>query len=95
MNDQLGQMVTQALRNVLDPETGRDIVAMGLIYDVEVRDDTARVIMTTTTRGCPLSEFLREGAEAAIASVPGIRAVEVRLTWDPPWSPDRIEPLVN
>lgn len=83
--------VTAALRGIIDPETGRDLVAMGLIYGVEVADGAARVTMTTTTRGCPLSEFLRMGAQASVAALPGITRAEVRLTWDPPWTPDRME----
>ena len=49
--------------------------------------------MTTTTRGCPLTEMLRLGVEAALLAIPGISAAEVSLTWDPPWTPDRMEPL--
>ena len=82
-----------ALRNVQDPETGRDLIAMGMIYDCRVTDGTARVTMTTTTRGCPLTEMLRMGVEAAALTVPGIAAAEVTLTWDPPWTPERMEPL--
>ena len=81
----------QALRGVCDPETGRDLIAMGMIYDCRVTDGTARVTMTTTTRGCPLTEMLRMGVEAAALAVPGIAAAEVTLTWDPPWTPDRME----
>lgn len=82
--------VLAALRQVVDPETGRDLVAMGLIYDVTVGDGRADVAMTTTTRGCPLSEMLRMGAEAAVGMVPGVTEARVTLTWDPPWTPDRI-----
>lgn len=90
MNDAPHQAVVAALRRVVDPETGQDLVAMGLIYDVAVRDGRAEIVMTTTTRGCPLSEMLRLGAEAAVLAVPGIARASVLLTWDPPWTPDRI-----
>lgn len=79
-----------ALRRIIDPETGHDLVTMGLIYAVAVEGGRADVTMTTTTRGCPLSETLRQGAEAALRAVPGIRDARVTLTWDPPWTPDRI-----
>lgn len=82
--------VLDALRQVVDPETGCDLVAMGLIYDVSVEGDRAQVTMTTTTRGCPLSEMLREGAEAAVLAAPGVAGAAVTLTWEPPWTPDRI-----
>lgn len=90
MADDLLKAVTEALQAVIDPETGRDLVTMGLIYDIVVVKAVARVAMTTTTRGCPLSEMLRLGAEAAVAAVPGIARAEVRLTWDPPWTSDRV-----
>ena len=91
MAEDLRAAVVAALRQVVDPETGRDLVAMGLVYDVAVRNGRAAVTMTTTTRGCPLSEMLRAGAEAAVAAVPGVTGARVTLTWDPPWTPDRIK----
>ncbi|WP_230312586.1 metal-sulfur cluster assembly factor, partial [Paracoccus lichenicola] len=89
--EDLRAAVLAALRGVVDPETGRDLVAMGLVYDVAVQDGSAAVTLTTTTRGCPLSEMLRAGAEAAVAAVSGVTRASVALTWDPPWTPDRIE----
>ncbi|WP_017999259.1 metal-sulfur cluster assembly factor [Paracoccus sp. N5] len=91
MTDRLPEL-RQALRGVLDPETGRDLIAMGMIYDLRQQAGTVHVTMTTTTRGCPLTDMLRMGVQAALLSVPGIAAVEVTLTWEPPWSPDRMEP---
>lgn len=95
MSDTLHQAVEAALRGIIDPETGRDLIAMGLIYDIWVEDGgaegaTARITMTTTTPGCPLAEMLRLGAEAAVAEVPGIAVAQVRLTWEPRWTPDRM-----
>lgn len=92
MTDPL-QGLHQALRGVFDPETGRDLIAMGMIYETRIAGDCAYVTMTATTRGCPLSDMLRMGVEAAVLAVPGIGAAEVTLTWDPPWTPDRMEPL--
>lgn len=83
--------VQAALRNVVDPETGRDLIAMGMIYGCQVQDGAARITMTTTTRGCPLTEMLRLGVEAAVRAVPGVQSAEVLMTWDPPWTPDRME----
>lgn len=84
--------IRKALRAVIDPETGRDLVAMGMIYAARVEAGTAHVTMTTTTRGCPLSGLLRAGVEAALLALPGVTAAEVLLTWDPPWTPDLMEP---
>jgi metal-sulfur cluster biosynthetic enzyme len=90
--DDLAAIVKEALRVVIDPELGYNIVDLGLIYDVavEVGDNggIAHVAMTTTTRGCPATSYLQNGAEDAAASVPGIASADVTLTYDPPWTPE-------
>ena len=84
--------IRDRLRTVLDPETGRDLIAMGMIYGIEIQDGHVRVDMTTTTRGCPLADFLRLGVETALGSVEGVGSVDVRLVWEPAWTPDRMAP---
>ena len=80
----------EAMGNVVDPELGIDVVALGLIYDVDVTDGRITVSMTLTTPGCPVSEQLPAEVEAAIAAAfPGMR-VDVQVVWDPPWTPDRM-----
>lgn len=81
-----------ALRGVYDPELGIDIVALGLVYAVRSSDDGGvDVDMTLTTPGCPVSEQLPSEAAAAVReALPG-HPVHVRVVWDPPWTPDRIE----
>lgn len=82
--------IRDRLRDVLDPETGRDLLAMGMIYAIEVQDGHVRVDMTATTRCCPLAEFLRQGVEAALQPLDGVGSVDVRLVWEPAWTPDRM-----
>lgn len=89
----LQDRVRDRLRCVLDPETGRDLIAMGMIYGITVEDGHVRVRMTTTTRGCPLADFLRLGVETALRSLEGVTSVDVELVWEPAWTPDRMEPL--
>lgn len=76
-----------ALESVHDPELSLDVVALGLVYDVRIEDDTVTVEMTLTTPGCPASESLPEMARMALQEALGPVAVEVRVVWDPPWSP--------
>ena len=78
-----------ALSSVYDPELGLDVVSLGLVYDVRDENGTVVVEMTLTTEGCPASESIQELAEAAIASAIGspATAVDLRIVWDPPWSP--------
>jgi len=81
-----------ALRDVYDPELYLDVVSLGLVYDVRAEGDSLVVDMTMTTPGCPASEVLPEMARAAIAdAVDGTVGVEVRVVWDPPWSPAMID----
>lgn len=90
----LQDRIRDRLRTVLDPETGRDLVAMGMIYGIQADEGGhVRVDMTTTTRGCPLADFLRLGVETALQSVEGIASVDVRLVWEPAWTPDRMAPV--
>src|ERR1039458_9147693 len=81
-----------ALGTVHDPELYLDIVSLGLVYDVREEDGTIVVEMTLTTPGCPASESLPEMARTAISqSVGNPTAVDVRIVWDPPWSPALID----
>ena len=81
-----------ALRGVYDPELYLDVVSLGLVYDVRAEAGTVVVEMTMTTPGCPASEVLPEMARTAIAdAVDGAVEVDVRVVWDPPWSPAMID----
>ncbi|HMM64796.1 MAG: metal-sulfur cluster assembly factor [Mesorhizobium sp.] len=80
--------VKEALRLVIDPELGYNIVDLGLVYEVAVSDGgVVQIMMTTTTRGCPATNYLKEGARDAAWSVPGVEFVDVSLTYEPPWTP--------
>src|ERR1022692_2699689 len=82
-----------ALGCVYDPELCLDVVSLGLVYDVRDEEGTVVVEMTLTTPGCPASETLPEMARAAVAEAVGddVTAVDVRVVWDPPWSPAMID----
>ena len=82
--------VVEALRQVEDPELGMDIVELGLLYDVEVEGPKVKVIHSLTSMGCPAGPMIQEGIHDAAAAVPGVEDVEVELTWDPPWSPEKM-----
>ncbi|MEY9199253.1 metal-sulfur cluster biosynthetic enzyme [Sinorhizobium fredii] len=81
--------IREALRMIIDPELGHNIVDLGLIYDVSVEEGgIAHVTMTTTTRGCPASEYLKEAVRNCVWYVPGVEYAEIRLTYEPAWTPE-------
>jgi metal-sulfur cluster biosynthetic enzyme len=81
----------EALRQVDDPEAGMNIVDLGLVYSVEVGAASVKVEMTMTTAACPMAQMLTEQARSVLVGiVPEGTAVEVRLVWDPPWTPDKM-----
>ncbi len=89
MTSELVEEIRTALRSVIDPELGHNIVDLGLIYDIAAEEGGAiAVTMTTTTPGCPATSFLKQGVANAAWSVAGVEFVEVKLTFDPEWKPD-------
>ncbi len=87
--DSVAARIEDALRRVIDPELGCNIVDLGLIYDVHVdADGRAVVTMTTTTPGCPATNYLTEGARECTSSVEGVDTAEITLTYEPRWSPE-------
>jgi metal-sulfur cluster biosynthetic enzyme len=86
------RQVLEALKQILDPELGVNIVDLGLVYGVTITGGDVRVKMTLTTPGCPMHDSLVRGAERALGRVPGVASAAVELVWEPPWSPQRISP---
>ena len=83
--------VREALRQVDDPEAGMNIVDLGLVYGIEVRPDAVSIDITMTTAACPMADMIVDQARDAVAAImPPTTAVEVRLVWDPPWTPDKM-----
>jgi metal-sulfur cluster biosynthetic enzyme len=82
--------VVEALRQVEDPELGMDIVELGLFYDAAVEDATVKVTYSLTSIGCPVGPMIQEDIERVVSELPGVENVEAELTWDPPWSPERM-----
>jgi metal-sulfur cluster biosynthetic enzyme len=87
--------VRKALRKVKDPELNLDIVVLGLIYEIDIADTHVNARISLTSPFCPAANQIIDDAKAAIEGVEGIETANVELTFDPPWTPERIDPLIR
>ena len=83
--------IVSALKTVYDPEIPADIYELGLIYKIDIEDDrTVKIKMTLTAPGCPVAGEMPGWVQNAVGAVEGVSDVEVEMTFDPPWSADRM-----
>ena len=87
--------IRDALKKVKDPELNLDLVTLGLVYDIQVEQANVKAIISLTTPMCPVADQIVDEARLAIAKVDGVENAEVELTFDPPWTPERISPLIR
>lgn len=87
--------VRAALKTVKDPELGLDLVVLGLIYDIDVQDANVKATISLTSPFCPVAGQIVDDVKQAIEAVEGVEVAEVELTFDPPWTPERISPLIR
>ena len=87
--------VRNALKGVKDPELNLDLVVLGLVYEIDVDGADVQAKISLTSPMCPVAGEIVEMARQAIADVDGVENAEVELTWDPPWTPERIAPLIR
>jgi metal-sulfur cluster biosynthetic enzyme len=85
--EQNEKIIFTALRQVIDPEIGCNIVDLGLVYSVAFNAGKVHVTMTLTTPGCPMHESISWGVKNALKNIEGIDEVDVDIVWDPPWNP--------
>ncbi len=87
--------VRNALKTVKDPELHLDLVVLCLVYDIEVDGGDVHVVMSLTSPMCPVADQIVVDARKAVSEVDGVESCEVDLTFDPPWTPERIAPLIR
>jgi metal-sulfur cluster biosynthetic enzyme len=91
----LEKSVMDALKTVKDPELNLNLVVLGLVYDVSVAGSHVDARISLTSPMCPVAEQIVGMAETAILGVEGVETAKVQLTFDPPWTPERISPLIR
>ncbi|MBI4018696.1 MAG: DUF59 domain-containing protein [Candidatus Aenigmarchaeota archaeon] len=83
--------IKEALKNVVDPEIGLNIVDLGLIYYIEIADDgKVKIEMTMTSPMCPAADIILENTKHFAKTVEGVNGIEIVLVWDPPWGPEKM-----
>ena len=87
--------VRDALKKVKDPEIDLDLVTLGLVYDIEIAETDVKVTISMTSPFCPFAGQIVDEATRAIKGVEGVENAALEVTFDPPWTPERISPLIR
>ena len=84
--------VFEAMRDVVDPELGINVVDLGLVYDVHIDgdDSTATLDMTLTSAACPLTDVIEDQTVTALVGAGLVNEIKINWVWNPPWGPDKI-----
>lgn len=83
--------VVTALEGCVDPELGQNIVDIGLIYNINIKESDVKLTLTMTSPMCPVTSIIMADAQLRIEAIGGIGKVDLELVWDPLWSPDMME----
>ncbi|MCP5468862.1 MAG: SUF system Fe-S cluster assembly protein [Deltaproteobacteria bacterium] len=90
-SDPLQDKVIAALKDCYDPEIPVNIFELGLIYDIDIHENKhVDLLMTLTSPMCPVAESLPHEVEEKVNAIPEINSTKVELTWEPPWSPEKM-----
>ncbi|HMP74209.1 MAG TPA: metal-sulfur cluster assembly factor [Kiritimatiellia bacterium] len=84
------EQIREILKTVIDPELHINIVDLGLVYGVVLKEDEVEVSMTLTSPGCPYGPYLLHVVKDTLVSLKGIRDAQIKVVWEPPWGPDKM-----
>lgn len=91
INNQLEEKIKEVLKTIFDPEIPVDIYELGLIYGIKIdQENNVKILMTLTTPFCPVAESLPKEVESKIKTIAKVKEVDIEITFDPPWSPDKM-----
>lgn len=89
--EKIKERIINEIKEIFDPEIPVDIYSLGLIYDIDIQDDLdVNITMTLTSPNCPAAVIMPGQVENRVQNLPDINAVKVSITFDPPWTPDRL-----
>ena len=84
--------IIDAIKQCYDPEIPVNVYDLGLVYDIDYKEDTVDITMSLTSQGCPSAQQIPDLIRYRIQNDCGVKNVNVRVVWDPPWTPARISP---
>jgi len=87
--------VISVLKKCYDPEIPINIYDLGLVYNIDIGDETVTVKMTLTAPGCPASSYIQVDVKRKLESIPGVKEASVQIVWDPPWTPELMSDLAK
>ncbi len=88
--DNLKEKVINEIKKIYDPEIPVNIYELGLIYKIEIKNGNIKIEMTLTTPNCPVADSLPKMVKNNIMKIDGVKAVDLKLVWDPPWTKDKM-----
>lgn len=80
--------ITEAMKDVIDPELGINVIDLGLVYDMRLEDEVATLDMTLTSAACPLQDVIEDQTKQVLTDL--VKDVKINWVWMPPWGPARI-----
>lgn len=89
------QEIRRRLRRVKDPELNLDIVVLGLVYDIDINEDYVHVTMSLTSPMCPAAGQIVQDAKDAVEELDDVSTADIELTFEPPWTPEKMDPLIR
>ena len=85
------EQILEKMKNVYDPEIPVNVVDLGLVYNIEIKEEgKIHILMTLTAPGCPIYPYIAEQVKREVSQLEGVKEVDVEFTFDPPWSPDKM-----
>lgn len=95
MSKPIRKQIADILRHVDDPEIGVNIVDLGLVYGLRFEEGDLTIKLTMTTPACPLSDYIKRNIRYVMNQVGGVERVHIDIVWNPPWSPQMMDPTVR